>query len=388
MERLVEIHKKEYDTEPDVIVSAPGRFHLLGEHTWYFKDKTLSMAVDLPVYIAASARKDSSLRFFFYQVNERKRGNVSTLKFRREDRWANTLKAVIDGFNSCGFACKGMNVTIYTEILPSAGFGITTAMKVATALVCKQLFHHPCSDAQILQVLERGNKFFLNTGNYIADLYAALYAQKDTCLLTDHAKNMHTTVPFKFDGYSVLLTDARVPRISVWDEETLRTAENFILMAELKIQKKGFWVYEDSDVEINDIFCGLSEETRRRLQCIMKEHHSVMDAAEGMRNGDFSLFARAVNKSHEAMRDLYTISCPEIDWLVKRVLEFEVTTSRKPTACSRITGKGFGRCLYTILKTSDVESYKKKMSEYERIFGFHPVCYEVKPAGAAAVLKV
>ena len=163
MERLVEIHKKEYDTEPDVIVSAPGRFHLLGEHTWYFKDKTLSMAVDLPVYIAASARKDSSLRFFFYQVNERKRGNVSTLKFRREDRWANTLKAVIDGFNSCGFACKGMNVTIYTEILPSAGFGITTAMKVATALVCKQLFHHPCSDAQILQVLERGNKFFLNT---------------------------------------------------------------------------------------------------------------------------------------------------------------------------------------------------------------------------------
>ena len=101
------------------------------------------MAIDLPVFIAASARQDSSLRFYFHQINERKRGNVSTLKFRKEDRWANALKAVIAGFNSCGFECKGMNVTVYTEILPSAGFGITTAIKVATALVCKTLFKQP-----------------------------------------------------------------------------------------------------------------------------------------------------------------------------------------------------------------------------------------------------
>ena len=118
----------------------------------------------------------------------------------------------------------------------------------------------------------------------------------------------------------------------------------------------------------------------------MKEHDCIMEAAEGLRGGDFFSFARAVNKSHESMRDLYNISCPEIDWLVKRVLEFEITTSRKPTACSRITGKGFGRCLYTVLKTSDVEEFKKKIAEYERIFGFHPVCYEVKPAGGASVL--
>lgn len=386
MKRVIEIHKKEYDKKPDVVVSAPGRFHLIGEHTWYFKDKTLSMAIDLPVFIAASARQDSSLRFYFHQINERKRGNVSTLKFRKEDRWANALKAVIAGFNSCGFECKGMNVTIYTEILPSAGFGITTAIKVATALVCKTLFKHPCSDAQILQAIERGNKFFLNTGNYIADLYAALYAQPRTCLLIDHSKNTSTPLPFDFEGYSVLLTDARVPRVSVWDEETLRTPENFLLMAELKLQKKGFWVYNDSDVEINDVFSIVNEDTRRRLLCVMKEHNAIMDAAEGLRTGDFSLFARAVNKSHESMRDLFNISCPEIDWLVKRVLEFEVTSSRKPTACSRITGKGFGRCLYTILKTSDVEEFRKKTAEYERIFGFHPVCYEVKPAGGAAVL--
>lgn len=386
MEQVTKIHKGEFNMEPDVVVCAPGRFHLIGEHTWYFKDKTLSMAVDLPVYIAASARSDSSLRFYFHQIAERKRGNVSTLKFRREDRWANALKAVIDGFMSCGFVCRGMNITIYTEILPSAGFGITTAIKVATALMCKTLFKHPCSEAQLFQTIERGNKFFLHNGNYVADIYAALYAEEGTCLLTDHAKNTHTPIPFDFPDYSILLIDARVPRISVWNEETVRTPENFLLMAELKIQKNGYWIYEDSIIEINDILDSINEDARRQLMCLMHEHQHVLEATEGLSTGNFSLFARASNKSHESMRDQYNISCPEIDWLAKRALEFDVTTSRNPTACSRITGKGFGRCLYTILKTTDVEAYKQKMLEYERIFGFHPVCYEVKPAGGARVL--
>ncbi len=387
MERVEEAHLSEYGENPDVVVSAPGRIHLIGEHTWYFKDKTLSMAIDLPVYIAASVRQDSSLRFYFHQAGERKRGNVSTLKYRREDRWANALKAVIDGFMSCGFACRGMNITIYTDILPSAGFGITTAIKVATALVCKELFNHPCSDAQLFQTIERGNKFFLKTGNYNADIYAALYSEKNTILFTDHAKNTHTTLPFDFPEYTILLTDARVPRISVWDEETIFRDENFLLMAELKVRKKDQWVYEDSVVEISDILSAVNEDTRRRLICLMHEHQHVLDAVEGLTNNKFSTFARSVNKSHENMRDHYNISCPEIDWLAKRALEFDITSSRNATACSRITGKGFGRCLYTIIKTSDVEEYKKKMAEYERIFGFHPVSYEVKPAAGAKILK-
>lgn len=386
MDFVIDAHETEYKCKPDVIISSPGRFHLTGEHTWYFKDKTLSMAVNLPVYLAASMRNDSSLRFYFYQINERKRSNISTLKYRKEDRWANAIKAVISGFTSCGFDCRGMNITVYSEILPSAGFGITTALKVATALVCKTLFYPPATDAQLLQSIERGNKFFLNRGNYIADLFAAFYSEEGTCLLTDHAKNTHTPIPIDFEGYSILLTDARVPRISVWDEETVRTAENFLLLAELKNQRKGFWIYEDSEDEINDILSGLNEDVRRRLICIMKEHHNVMTAVEGLNTKNFSLFARAINKSHEGMRDLYNISCPEIDWLIKRVSEFDITTSRNPSACARITGKGFGRCLYAIIKTTDEETFKSKLVEYERIFGFHPACYKVKPAGGARVL--
>ncbi len=344
------------------------------------------MAVDLPVYIAVSLRPDSSLRFFFPQLKERKRANLSTLKFRREDRWANAVKAVISGFVEDGYACKGMNITVYSDILPSAGFGITTAIKAASAVALRALYGFSCNEKQLLQVIEKGNRDFLNNGHYLADLYAALYAREGTCLLTDHEAETYEYLPFPFSDVAVVLTDARVPRISVWDEETLRTPENLQMLEKLKVHKNGTVSYDYSDIEINEVMEGVNEDVRRRLLCIMNERLYVTEAAGALSSDSFSVFARSVNKSHEGMRDLYEVSCPEIDWLIKRVQEFDIASGRNLTSCARITGKGFGRCTYTILKKEFVGQYTKKLSDYERIFGFHPVRYIVCPAGGAAVL--
>lgn len=382
MKEVIETHLREYDKKPDILVSTPGRFHLIGEHSWFCKDKTLSMAVNLPIYVAITVRDDAMVRFNFIQMNERKRCNLSNLKFRKEDRWANSIKAMIYGFTSGGFSVSGMDITIWSEILPSAGFGITTAMKVGTAFGIKSLCG--CSEVQMLQAIERGNKLFLGAGNYVADIFAAMYAQPNSCILTDHATNTYDILPFQFENISILLTDARVPRISVWNEATLMEPENVLLLGELKERKNhvyGGWQYEESSTEINEVLSVVDEDMGRRLKCIMLEHKYVISAVDALQKQDFASFCKTVSRSQDIMRDLYLISCPEIDWLVKRVQDFDMTSVRNPNGCSRITGKGFGRCTYTILQTKDAELYKQKLVEYERIFGFHPSCYDVRPAG-------
>ena len=114
----------------------------------------------------------------------------------------------------------------------------------------------------------------------------------------------------------------------------------------------------------------------------MQEHKNVLDAVTAINKADFASFARAVNRSHEIMRDMYDISCPEIDWILKRVQELDENPDdyRNPVNCGRITGKGFGRCVYTIIRDCDIEKYRAKLAEYERIFGFKPECHIVKPA--------
>lgn len=392
MKEIFTIHKKQYGEVPKIVVETPGRFHLLGEHSWFCKDKTVSMAVNLPVYISVTAREDSTVHFYFHQMKESKKASLSTLRVKKEDRWANNMKAMIYGFTSGGFDVKGMDFCVYSEILPSAGFGITTAIKVGTALAIRQLLKLPCSDAQLLQVIERGNKLFLHTGNFIADNFAALYSKPGNLIITDHATATYDYIPFDFKDKKIFLTDAKVPRISIWDESTIQEPENVLVLGDLKDRKKtvyGGWLYEQSATEINETLSEIGEDTKKKLLYIIKEHQHVLDSREAIIKGNFGAFARCINQSHENLRDLYKLSCPEIDWILKRVSELEPKLEfiREPVTCGRITGKGFGRCLFAIIRKEDVETYMKKLVEYERLFGFTPETYEVKPAKGAHLVR-
>ena len=385
-------HHSEYGVMPDLVVKAPGRFHLIGDHSWFFKDKTLSMAVNIPVYVAFSKREDTSFRFYFKQLNERKKANLTSLKYKKEDRWSNAVKAIIYGYTSGGFSVSGLDITIYSDILPSAGFGITTAIKIAVAVGIRELFGLSCSDVQILQVIERANRRFLQINNYIADNYTALFAKKGNLIITDHAKNLWDYVPFSFEGKNIFLIDTKVPRFTVWNEEVLFDSQNALYIGDLKDQKNGVyggWQYINNITDINEGLSLVNEETRRRLICIMREHNDVLEARDGLERKDFFKFARAVNHSHESMRDMYEISCPEIDWIIKRVGELEPNLEMlsKPVSCGRITGKGFARCLYAVIRSSDEENFKAKLAEFEKIFGYHPECYEVVPSEGASIVK-
>lgn len=391
MKLLEDAHFSEYGCKPEVTAKAPGRFHLIGEHSWFFKDKTLSMAVDIPVYIAASSREDGVLKFYFVQTNEHKKASLTSVKFKKEDRWANAIKAVIYGFTSGGFNPGGMDITVYSTVLPSAGFGITTGIKVATALAVRKLYNLNCSDSQLLQVLERGNRRFLQGENYISDNFAALFAKKGSLLLTDHQKNEWDYVPFTFEDKKVIIVDTHVPRFSVWNEETIMEPQHALLLGDLRERKDsiyGGWHYINNITDINETLSVVPEYTKQKLVAIMREHGDVLEAVEGLKKNDFFKFARAVHHSHETMRDVYEASCPEIDWILKRVTEIDpsIDLLRNPVSCGRITGKGFGRCLYAMLRESDVEKFKAKLSEFEKIFGFKCDMYEVEPSDGAAIL--
>lgn len=382
MKQLNEAHFKEYGVNPAIAAAAPGRFHLIGENTWFFKDKTLSMAVNLPVYIGVSRREDSSVKFYFHQLDDRKKSTISSVKYKKEDRWANALKAVIYGFTSGGFSLGGMDITVYSEILPSAGFGITTAIKVATAKAIQELFALNCDDSKLVQVVERANRLFLQQENHNADNFAALYAKPGHLVVTDYSKNSCDLIPMGFRDMHVFLVDAKVPRYELWDRETLYEPQNALVLGDLRETKPnvyGGWHYIDDVTDINEELVPLGEDTRRKLLCVMREHQDVLDAVQACQKDDFMHFARAVNHSYESVRDYFDLSCPEIDWIIKRVNELEPNLEfiRNPVTCARLTGKGFGRCMYAFIREQDIENFKAKLAEYEHIFGFKCDCYEV-----------
>ena len=368
------IHRQEYEltddrSEPVVIAEAPGRIHFLGEHGEPSAGLFLSSAIDRYVQVAISMRKDNSLRFFAADLGERKRTTLVNLKYKREDRWANYLKVAIYIFAELGYPIKGLNFTIKGNIPQHIGLASSTAIEIATAIALKGFYRSNISEKDILYRLTAAKAIFFGAGHSPVDYLIGLSAKKDHFLTVDELNMKVKRIKSPFNKHKLLIMDSRVPRMGVDDELKQRRSEI----------KKGLNLLSDNNPEATfrdfaatdlvESMGNLPEDIRRRCLHILREIRRVNDAEEAIKRSDFPFFSKITYHSHESLRDLYEVSCPEIDWLVKRAQEQDGVLT------SRMTGHGFGGCTYTFIREDFVEDYKKRLDDYERIFGFQPVIY-------------
>ena len=392
------IHRTEYELEdgrsnPVAIAEAPGRIHLLGAPTPNSKDEDilnvqneeetgffLSAAIDRYIHVAVSHRKDNSFRFYAADLNERKRSTLSNLKYRREDRWANYLKSAIYIFLGLGYPMRGMNFSFCGDIPQQIALASSTAIETAAAAALRSLLRVQITDFDLAEKLKLAHDTLFGNSASLADYQVCLMARKDQFLLIDPYSPALRLIKAPFSRFRILLIDSKVPRMGIESEIASRRTD-IMKGLELLTQKRngaGFQDFTPSDLV--EALGDFPEHIRRRSLHIVEEIHRISDAAAALERSDLASFAKIIFHSHESLRDLYEISCPEIDWLVKRAQEIE------GVAGSRMIGLGFGGCTYTIIRKELIGEYKKRLEEYERIFGFHPVIHDIKLATKARII--
>ncbi|MDR3247729.1 MAG: galactokinase [Treponema sp.] len=389
------LHRKEYELETDraepvVIAEAPGRIHYLGEHGEPKAGLYLSSAIDRHIRVAVSPRKDNSIRFFAADLGERKRTTLVNLKYKREDRWANYIKVAVHVFAGLDCPVKGLNFTICGDIPQQVGLASSTAIEVAATLALKGLFQVQIGERELFNRLCAAGELFFGKNSTPVDYLIALTAKKDQFLVVDEAAMEARRFKSTLSKHRILIMDSKVPRLGVDTELAQRwreTKKGLALLSRtppltvaredvdpLRKVMQGLSFRDFASVDLVESMGDLPEEIRRRSMHVVQEIRRVYDAEEAIRRADLGSLSKIILHSHESLRDLYEVSCPEIDWLVKRAQEIEGVLG------SRMTGQGFGGCTYTILKEDAVGEYQKRLEDYERIFGFHPMVYNVKIA--------
>jgi galactokinase len=377
-----QIHRKEYDqSEPLVIAEAPGRVHLLGDHGEPRAGLFLSTAIDRYIRIAVSVRKDASFRFYAAALDEHKRATLANLRYKREDRWSNYIKVAIQLFVRMGFIDKGLNFTIDGDIPHQIGLASSTAIELATAVALRKLFHANISNHDLITKLVRMREIFLSKSASLVDYEIIMNAKKGCFMIFDESARDIRYIQTSFDEYKILILDSRVPRIEV--EQELRQRRHDIRKGlEILSQHRSGLSFKDfTAADFIEVDEDLSETIRRRSFFVVQELKRVSEVEEAIKKHDIQNLSRALFHSHEGLRDLLEVSCPEIDWLVKRSQEIE------GVAGSRMTGLGFGGCTYTFIKANAIANYQKRLEDYERIFGFHPIIYEMGTADGVRVVK-
>ena len=360
------------ETTAVAVAQAPGRIHFLGEHGNLGTGLYLSAAIDRCIKVAVSPRKDNSLRFYAPDLGERKRTTLASLKYKREDRWANYAKVALQIFVDMGVPVKGLNFTVMGDIPQHVGLASSSAIEVASAVALRGLLKAKMGEADLARRLADVHLLYFEKDPGLVDYLVGLSARNDQFLVVDESNLSVTRIKSPFSRCKIVITDSRVPRIGVEAELDARTDNVAAALGMLSQGRKGASLREFAALDLMESMGNLPEKVRRRSLHVVQEIQRVADAADLLRRADMAGFSRLIFHSHEGLRDLYEISCPEIDWMVKRAQETPGVYG------ARMAGHGFGGCTYAVACGSAADDYRQRLEDYERIFGFHPLIHEVK----------
>ncbi len=379
IDQIIVHHESEYGEKPSVITSAPGKVDLLGEHGEVSQGYVLSLAIDRRFYIAASHRSDNSLRFFSANLNERKKSTIAGLKYKREDRWANYSKGVIDALIHMGFNIRGLNLTLFSEVPMGIGLASSSALTVATVCAVKELFNLELSEARIIEAARSSESHFMNLHEGIRSPMVSYYARAGYLTLLDVRSLKVEYMDFPGSPAILLVTDSRVPE-SMSDDEKGEIDESCSeCVKALDSGKSGVLFRDLTRDDISSTIEGLSERSRRVCLHVIKENSRIHEFRRAVKSGYLDVAGRVLFRSHESLRDLLEISCPELDWLAKRAVETNGIYG------SRMIGSGYGGCTVTLLDGKLKRNYEERLEEYDRIFGFKASVFQVEPGYGARI---
>jgi galactokinase len=374
---IAQLHRIEYEAPPEVIVSAPGVLRLIGEHTADANGYFLALPFNHRLYVALSPRRDSSIRFFAADLNERKRTNISNLKYKREDRWSNYIKGALSIRAAEGVLPRGYNITIWGDIPMDLGLGSAAALTCAAIRAVSIAVGVDHSDEALERDVLELDRLYFEKQSRVSDYLATIRSRNAALVHVDSGTAKTEAIPLPFGSTRLLLTDSRVPRPPVDTELAARTADCAVGLSMLGGAARGLRAYEAADLE--EYMGIMPEHVRRHCSFFLDEILRVREAKDAAVHGDLPSFAKALNRSQAGLRNHYEISCPEVDWLVKRALEIDGIHA------SRLTGKGFGGCIITLLEKEAVDEYRQRLEEYERIFGFKPVVWDIEPGSGMII---
>jgi len=380
MDDLIRSHVEEYGQGPNIIAQAPGRVNLIGEHTDYNEGFVLPMAIDYYVRVALSRRKDQYLRFFSADFKDRKRTSLSNLRFKKEDRWANYPKGIVSVLLNRGYDIGGLSFTVTGNIPIGVGLSSSAALEVASAYAVQKLLGVEISGPELARFAQDAENSFVGVQCGIMDQFVSRMARAGSAMFIDTRSMEYRYIPINLQTVKILITNSSVPRNLADSEYNQRRAECEKCVTLLSAHKSGRSLRDYSAADLRESMGLIPETTRKRCLHVVEENVRVQEAEGALKKNDIVSFGKLMNRSHESLRDQYEVSCPELDWLVKRAWETEGVYG------SRMTGAGFGGCTVTLIEEKAIPKYVARLGAYEKIFSFKPEAFVCRPADGARIV--
>ncbi len=374
-QKVINAYIQRHGEPPALLVRAPGRVNLIGEHTDYNDGFVLPMAIDRAVYYALRPRNDSQVRIYSLDYEELGQFDLTNI-VDTGSGWLEYVKGTAWAMQSIGCELKGFEGVLAGDVPLGAGLSSSAALEMATARAFTAVSNLSWNPAEMAKQGQKAENQWVGVNTGIMDQMISAAGEAGHALLIDCRSLATEAIPLP-PGTTVVILDTATRRglvDSAYNERRVQceAAAAFFDVAALR---------DVDEVTFHARAAELDELTRRRARHVITENERVLAACAAMRNGDAVEFGRLMNASHESMQHDFEISNEQLNIMA--------ALARRQPGCfgARMTGGGFGGCAVALVAADQVDDFVTAVAvAYTAATQLAPQIYVSLAADGAGIL--
>lgn len=389
MEKIVAYHELNYKKPVKVMVEVPGVVTLMGAFSDFCDGYCIAGTGALGLRVALSDREDSTIRVYDATRSDKKHFSCNSLKYRKEDRWANFVKAVIFVLNEEGYAfTHGYDVTLKGALLYCDQITVCESVIMGTLMAFSRALGHDLDKRDLIRLAWRAAIEYCGISVRLRDLLTVCYAQSGKVFFFDLQSSDYKLIdyPFTKDGGSPvygIIVDPSLPPQILREEIEEKRIDARLCCKELKKRIPSDYTlrsYPIHDLK-SHIIRDLDEHVRHTCEYVISETQIVSRGRDAILANDPRLFGKCLNNIYIGMRDVFDVTCPEVDWLIRRAGESDGVYG----AC--YVSNGDSGSIFMMVSEKGEEDFSKCTDDYRRIFDFNAKRRLFNPGGCAHIVE-
>ena len=369
--QITQTFQHHFEAEP-LVVFAPGRINLIGEHTDYQEGFVFPAAVTQGIWVGIAKNKLTVCRAYSLDFEQEFCFELNSMS-PKKGHWATYIMGICTLLHQAGYPLENFDLVIGGNIPVGGGLSSSAALSVSLGLALSELFAFAIPKKNLALYAQKSEQLFAGVNCGIMDPYASAFGKQGKAMLLDCRSLDHQDVPVNLEDYGLLLIHSKVSHSlasSAYNQRRAACEESVDIL-----QKSFPEIRTLRDFAVGDlptIKSLLPEVLFPKAKHVITECARVHQAAEALQMGNLSEVGGLLHASHQSLRDDFEVSCAELDFLAKQ------TENTQAVLGARMMGGGFGGCLLTLVKQQESRIFKDQIQDaYEKEFQLTPAFIEV-----------
>jgi len=363
------------------VFRAPGRVNLIGEHTDYNDGFVLPAAVGFSTYVAIAPRPDRKLVIHSEEFTGSFEFDLDSLPQQRTGAWCDYTLGVASVLSQHGHKLTGANLLVHGEVPIGAGLSSSAAIEVASALALLSLTDTQLPLPDIAKLCQQAENTFVGARCGIMDQFVSCMGKAGHAFLLDCRSLDFKFVPMPA-GIRLVVCNTMVKHDLATGAYNKRREECEEGARLFSMWNPAIRALRDVSAELLDQHANdLPGTVWKRCSHVVRENQRTLEAAEALSKNDLKRVGKLMHESHESLRDLYEVSCRELDVMVDAAQDL-------PGFCGgRMTGGGFGGCTVNLVKEENATAFAEQIAErFQHATGITPQVYICSAENGAQAL--